>query len=246
MKLIGAGLPRTATLSQKIALETLGFAPCYHMVNVLSDLSLTDSWYEAFEGDADWSQIFAGFEATVDWPGSFFYQELLEAFPDAKVLLSVRDGTAWAQSIADTIWAVLYGDCMMRDLSSGRGRVDPGWHRYIDLVRTMWEKSGLLGSGEGEHGSDLVGMGQAMERFNEEVRRTVPAERLLVWTASEGWGPLCEFLEVPVPDVPFPRVNETKTFVDRIVTSALAVLDDWHAQDTALQGAAREAGQPAV
>ena len=71
MRLIGAGLPRTATLTQKIALEMLGLAPCYHMVNILSDLSLVPPWIEAFQGRQNWDRIFGNHQATVDWPGAF-------------------------------------------------------------------------------------------------------------------------------------------------------------------------------
>src|SRR5258708_831816 len=103
MKIIGAGLPRTATLTQKISLEILGIAPCYHMVNVLADLSLAPQWAAAFDGSADWDSIFAGHQATVDWPGSFFWRELIDYYPQAKVLLSVREGQGWATSLPDTI-----------------------------------------------------------------------------------------------------------------------------------------------
>src|SRR5438067_6231148 len=103
MKVIGAGLPRTATLTQKVALEMLGVGPCYHMVNVLSDLTLADDWRDALEGRADWDKLLGGFESTVDWPGGFFYRELLDAYPDAKVLLSVRDPAAWEHSMRDTV-----------------------------------------------------------------------------------------------------------------------------------------------
>src|ERR1700730_11299699 len=107
MKLIGAGLPRTGTLSQKVALEILGVGPCYHMVNVLGDLDIAMLWRRALDGEADWPEIFDGFESTVDWPGSFFYGELTDVYPDAKVLLSLRDADSWAQSMRDTIWGVL-------------------------------------------------------------------------------------------------------------------------------------------
>src|SRR5436853_7037668 len=102
MKLIGAGLPRTGTLSQKVALEMLGLGPCYHMVNVLGDLDQAEGWRRALEGQGPWDEIFDGFQSTVDWPGSFFYKELVEAYPDAKVLLSVRDPEAWTRSMRDT------------------------------------------------------------------------------------------------------------------------------------------------
>ena len=123
MKLIGAGLPRTGTLSQKVALEMLGLAPCYHMVNVLGDLDEALVWRRALEGEQPWEEVFDGYQSTVDWPGSFFYKELVEFYPDAKVLLSVRDADGWERSMRDTIWGVFYGDILIRDLSSARTRV---------------------------------------------------------------------------------------------------------------------------
>src|SRR5437763_3128030 len=114
MRLIGAGLPRTGTLSQKVALEMVGLAPCYHMVNVLADLDQADVWRNALDGRAPWGEVFDGFQATVDWPGSFFYRELVDAYPDAKVLLSVRDADSWERSMRQTIWGVLYGEVLIR------------------------------------------------------------------------------------------------------------------------------------
>jgi hypothetical protein len=222
MKVIGAGLPRTATLTQKIALEMLGYAPCYHMVNVLSDLSLVPAWQQAFEGQTDWNAIFGDHQATVDWPGSFFWRELIKAYPEAKVVLSVRPSEAWARSMSQTVWDVVYGDSFVHDLSSARTRVDTGWRDYMDLMTAMWEKSGLLPSAAA--GPDLDELARAFDRYNEDVQATVPAERLLVWTPSDGWDPLCEFLEVPVPSAPLPRVNDSKMFSDRIVDAAMATI----------------------
>src|ERR1700744_420748 len=212
MKLIGAGLPRTGTLSQKIALEMLGLAPCYHMVNVLTDLDQTERWRAALDGDVSPAEIFDGFQATVDWPGSFFYRELLDLYPDAKVLLSVRDGDAWVRSMRDTIWGVIYGDTLIRHLSDARRTVDPQWGGYIDLMIEMWRRSGLIRDAQ----PSAAEMAAAMERYHQEVQDTVPAERLLVWSVAEGWDPLCEVLELPVPEAPFPRVNDRAQFADRI------------------------------
>jgi sulfotransferase family protein len=220
MKVIGAGLPRTATLSQKLALEALGFKPCYHMVNVLSDLTEAPRWRAALDGTLAPQEIFEGFQATVDWPGSYFYAELIEAHPDAKVVLSVRDGDAWARSMHDTIWGLFYDDVLMRHLSDARSTVDPMWRGYMDMMREMWRCSGLLNGDD----TTLEWMSSAMQRYNAEVQRTVAPERLLVWQASDGWDPLCEFLEVPVPETPFPRVNDSAEFGQRIVDQALAVI----------------------
>jgi hypothetical protein len=221
MKLIGAGLPRTGTLSQKVGLEMAGVGPCYHMVNVLGDLSQTATWESAFAGNADWNEIFAGYESTVDWPGSFYYKELIEAFPDAKVLLSLRDGDAWERSMRTTIWDSLWGDSLMHDMSSARKRIDPGWKSYMDLMARMWNTIGI--SAESPQGS----LATVIDRHNEEVIATVPSDRLLVWSVAEGWDPLCEFLEVPVPDAPFPRLNESDQFAERIIDGALIAIKQW-------------------
>jgi hypothetical protein len=234
MKLIGAGLPRTATLTQKICLEMIGFGPCYHMATILTDLSLVPRWIDAFEGRTDWT-VFDSFQATVDWPGAFFYRELMDVYPEAKVLLSVRDGAAWARSMRDTIYAVLFGDCLMRDLSAARMRVDPMWASYISLMIAMWEKSGLLGVIEG--GFDENALAGAMERYNDEVRRCVPADRLLVWSPGDGWEPLCDFLEVPVPSVPVPWVNDSSAFADMLNGAAIGSLMKWQQERQALVAA---------
>jgi len=224
MKVIGAGLPRTGTLSQKVALEMVGLGPCYHMVNVLADLDLAPLWRRAMEGNANWNEIFDGFESTVDWPGSFFYKELIEVYPDAKVVLGLRDGESWARSMRETIWGVFYGDGLVRHLSSARGNVDPKWRGYIEMMVDMWERSGLMDGGED---TTAESMASAMERYQEEVKQAVPADRLLVWSVQEGWEPLCEFLEVPVPDAPFPKTNDAREFGARLVDASLMVLQRW-------------------
>ncbi len=230
LKLIGAGLPRTATLTQKTALEMLGVGPCYHMVNVLADLDQVDLWMRALQGQAPWDEVFDGFQSTVDWPGGYFYRELMEVYPDAVVLLSVRDPQAWAKSAHDTVWSVRYGESLMRLLSSAWGEVDPKWKGFLEMV------DGLLWKGRGTladiHESEAQ-LAAGMVRFNEEVKRTVPAERLLVWEPADGWEPLCEALKLPVPSEPLPHVNDSEEFVDRVIDSALGGLQVWQEQRAA-------------
>lgn len=217
MKLIGAGLPRTATLSQRAALETLGLTPCHHMQHVFADMSEVYRWRDVLDGKLSAAELLEDFPAMVDWPGSFYHRELMEAYPDAKVLLSVRDGDAWARSMRKTIWGLFYDDTLIRHLSDARMKVDPVWDTYIHMMIEMWERAGLL------HGADTTpaSMGAAMESYNDAVRAYVPAERLLVWKPADGWEPLCDFLEVPVPDGPVPYVNDTDEFVDGIVRACL-------------------------
>jgi hypothetical protein len=227
MKVIGAGLPRTATLTQKVALEMLGFGPCYHMVNVLADLGQVPLWHRAADGTIDWEEIFAGFESTVDWPGGFFYRELVDAYPDAKVLLSVRDPEAWERSMRDTVWEFRHGDTLMAHLAQARARVDPSWAEYIRMLdRILWQDNGVLVGNHQDRGFLI----EAFNRYNEQVRRDVPADRLLVWEVKDGWEPLCEFLEVDVPDAPLPNINDKTTFIDRVVGACIEVLHGWWAQ----------------
>src|SRR5580700_2228222 len=178
MKVIGAGLPRTGTLSQKVALEMLGFGPCYHMVNVLTDLPLARQWEQAMDTEVDWDEIFGEHESTVDWPGSFFYRELADAYPDAKVVLSVRDPEAWERSMLDTIWGLFHGQSVMAHISKTREDVDPEWRAYMDMMRRMWAAQGVFSGPELRPGQ-LV---EAITRYQEQVQRNIPEDRLLVWS----------------------------------------------------------------
>jgi hypothetical protein len=227
MKLIGAGLPRTATLSQKIALEMLGLTPCYHMVNVLGDLDEAAKWRAALDGEMPLTDVLDGFQATVDWPGSFFYRDLIDLYPDAKVLLSVRDDDLWARSMRGTIWGLFYDDVLIRHLSFARASVDAPWASYIAMMQEMWQRSGLI---QGED-TTLEFMSAAVRRYNDEVQQVVPPERLLVWTPRDGWDPLCDFLELPVPDMPFPCVNDSSEFAGRIIDSSLLAIQQYRELD---------------
>ena len=221
MKLIGAGLPRTATLTQKVALEMLGFGPCYHMVNVFADLDQVGSWSDALAGRPDWDLILDGYESTVDWPGSFFYRELMDVYPDAKVLLSIRDPSRWERSMRETIWDTLFGDSFIHHLSSAAAGVSSGWRRYLDLMTVMWQRQGACAADQNGRLSDTL------EQHTKAVRRSVPPERLLVWDVSEGWEPLCGFLGVDVPPAPLPHLNDSRMYRDRLVEMSLGMLGDW-------------------
>ncbi|MEE1838284.1 sulfotransferase family protein [Streptomyces sp. NPDC088190] len=222
MKLIGAGLPRTATLTQKIALEMLGFGPCYHMHSVAANQNDMPKWIAAYEGNPDWDAIFSGFSAAVDYPASFYYRELAEAYPDAKVLLSIRDGRAWARSIRDTIWGITYGDTVGRHLAAAVEAVDPEIRRHTEMLRGMYAKAGLFGPDPKVFDEDTVAAG--MERHIEEVRATIPADRLLEWSPTDGWEPLCAFLDAPVPGTPLPRVNSSAVFNEQHIDGSLKLL----------------------
>ncbi len=227
IQVIGAGLPRTGTLTQKLALEQLGFGPSYHWVNVLADLDQVDVWNRALDGEGPWDEVFAGFRSTVDWPGGYFYGELAAAYPDAKVLLSVRDPQKWEPSFRETIVALRHGESLMRLLASARGEIDPQWRRYLTLVdRMFYGPQGTFCDGWDEP-EQLIAQ---MQRHHERVKAAIPPERLLVWEVGEGWEPLCEFLGVPVPDGPLPHENDRETFLGRVTHGAIAALHAWSEQ----------------
>ncbi len=225
-------MPRTGTLTQKVALEMLGLGPCYHMVDVLADLDQAALWQRALDGEAPWPELFDGFNSTVDWPGGYFYRELMDVYPDAKVLLSVREPQAWERSMRQTVWAVRNGESLIRLLSSAQAHVDPQWQGFLDMIdRLIWTGQGTFASGHAEP-QQLI---DTMERHNEEVKRNVPSERLLVWSVGEGWGPLCEFLELPVPEEPFPHANDSKEFLNRIIDGSLQTLTEWRQREITVE-----------
>jgi hypothetical protein len=228
MKLIGAGLPRTATTTQMIALEMLGL-PCYHMRDMMSDLGTSvPQWRQALEGNGPWDEIFEGKESTVDFPASYFWRELMDVYPDAKVLLSVRSAESWVDSMQNTIAQIWFGDSLMHHLAQAQYQIDPVYAGWLDVLYDMWNKRGMLVN----TGGDPELMATQMEEWNQEVIDTVPAERLLVWNPKEGWDPLCDFLEVPVPEQPLPHVNDTENFQKALIMGpAINAINQWWARE---------------
>lgn len=224
MKLIGAGLPRTATTTQMIALEMLGL-PCYHMRDMMADpVRSIPQWRKALEGNGDWEALFAGKESIVDWPGSYHWRELMDVYPDAKVLLSVRSAESWVRSMHDTIAQLWFGDTLMHHLAMAQYKIDPLYASWLDLLNDMWVKADIMVKSRG----DPAEMAEGMERWNQDVIDGVPADRLLVWNPADGWEPLCSFLEVDVPSQPVPNVNDTENFQKNLIMRpAIDAINRW-------------------
>jgi hypothetical protein len=194
LRIVGAGLGRTGTHSLKSALEQLLGGPCYHMMEVFGHPEHIPLWHGAATGTVpDWDAVFAGYVATVDWPGASFWQEILAANPDALVLLSTRsDGETWWRSASQTIFAIV-------DVGGAPPPFLEMWgaiasHRFTPQYR---EREAAI---------------DAYERHNAAVRARVPADRLVEWQPADGWGPLCAALGVPEPAEPFPHTNSTEEF----------------------------------
>ena len=216
LKVIGAGLPRTGTTSMKAAMERLGFDPCYHMYEVMTHSDHVDRWLPAVDGEKlDWESVLGGYVATMDWPASFFWREQMAAYPDAKVILTVRDPSRWFTSFRTLLGRGAQaetGEGLPADLPPEVAAVLAGMQRMRPLLERM--TATLLGDGIGRAEVATLDESVAVAAFERHVARVkaeVPAERLLVFDVRQGWAPLADFLGVEAPDEPFPRLNDTET-----------------------------------
>ena len=200
LKIVGAGFGRTGTLSMKFALEELGFSACYHMIEVRKNPSHPKLWSEAKnKGHTDWSALFEGYQASVDWPSCNFWREQASEFPDSKILLTLRDPSAWYESIMNTIYP------SSKKFAESKEKKEREFGQWA--MEMIWKS---VFQNKMEDRSYVIGK---FEKHNEQVIKEVPAERLLVFETGEGWEKLCDFLEVPVPTKVFPKVNTTEQFL---------------------------------
>ena len=201
LRVVGAGLGRTGTLSLKLALERLLGEPCYHMLEVVTHPEHIAPWHAAARGEMpDWKALLEGYGAAVDWPACAFWPELAEAFPDALILHSVRDPAAWWESADSTIFPGLRGE------PGDDPPFLPAWHAMV---------LDMLGARFTAEVSDREACIEAARRHDAQVAASAPPERLLVWRAGDGWEPICRALGLPVPDERFPHRNTREEFQAR-------------------------------
>jgi hypothetical protein len=212
LAVIGAGYGRTGTASMQQALNLLGFGPCYHMREVFKDPTGVQKWDQVGlnnDKNVDWDTIFHGYQSTVDFPAASYYKELHETYPDAKVILNVRDPEKWWDSYKETIcprtplWNLILAVTAQRNFTADR------------MVANCVYKA-IAGSRAKARDKQAAIAG--FLAHNEEVKATIPADKLLVFEVKEGWEPLCKFLECPVPkDTPFPHTNDAEQFQKMII-----------------------------
>jgi hypothetical protein len=175
------------------ALEELLGGRCYHMLEVRERPADADTWGDAYEGSLpDWNAFFEGYEATVDWPAAPFWREMSEAFPEAPIILSVRDVDAWWKSASNTIFIALATYFAPDAPADGWTRMGRG---MMDAFTRGWQDEGAAKAAYLAH--------------NEHVRATAPADRLVEWSPGYGWDPICSALGLGVPERPFPHANTT-------------------------------------
>ena len=196
LRVVGAGVGRTGTLSLKTGLEQLLGQPCYHMLEIFGRPDHVPLWKEAAEnGNVDWALLLDGYGATSDFPACLFWREILEANPDAVVVLSTRtDSKAWWESASQTIFAI------------DEAHVPPEMADWFEMWRAV------ASSRFTADWTDEAASRAAYERHNAEVRASVPSEQLVDWKPGDGWEPLCKATGVDIPDDPFPHLNTREEF----------------------------------
>lgn len=200
LRVIGSGFGRTGTRSLKLALEILGFAPCHHMEEVFRNPQAVPLWLRIIEGDhGQLADAFEGYQAQVDWPGAHVWRASMDAFPDALVIHSTRPPESWWKSYSKTIMKL---NRLYRDMP-----LPPHITAMMDAMGPVLSESTFQGHPE-DHDTCIA----ALLRREAEVRAAVPEGRLLVFDVAEGWEPICRFLDVPVPDRPFPHLNQADDF----------------------------------
>lgn len=211
IKIIGAGFPRTGTNTLKASLEKLGFSKTYHMKELLVEPENLHYWLTLEEtGTTDWDTLYDGYQATVDFPAYPWYKEHLDKYPDARVILTVRPFEKWYSSIGSTIWTAGPKTPVQKIVMLVKLLLNPRLRKVIKCVKfakRMIFQVELQGKFEDKAFAEKV--------FNdhiEKVKATVPADKLLIYDVRDGWAPLCEFLNVPVPTEPLPHLNKKENF----------------------------------
>lgn len=215
MKLIGAGFGRTGTMSLKAALEQIGYGPCFHMIDLIKDPTPLHYWKSAAAGEPmDWEQALDGWESTIDWPACTYWEQLIQVWPEARVLLSVRDPDAWYESTVKSIKEA--AEAGTKGELKGGTAPPPSPETMATINHQIWD-----GTFEGRFEDREFAIAK-FEEHNEAVKAGVPEDRLLVYEVGQGWGPLCEFLRVEEPDGPFPHLNDRDSFRQMIGLPALS------------------------
>lgn len=201
LDVLGAGFGRTGTLSLRSALEALGFS-CYHMLDVPRHQGHVDAWAAAAIGESvSWQALLAGFDAAVDWPAAAFWQDIVRASPETRVILTIRDSASWYASFRHTILEKLKGPAPPKG-SPTRAIFDVA--ERVVLERTF--------AGRADDSAHAI---EVFEAHNRQIITSVDASKLLVYRIADGWGPLCRFLRLPVPADPFPHLNRRSSFLQR-------------------------------
>jgi hypothetical protein len=171
------------------------------MEEVLNDMGRqVPLWQAAVDGRPDWAAIYKGYACAVDWPTATYFRELRAVYPKAKFILTVRSTQSWAESFSETIYTAL----------AGRAQAPEAMQPWLTMCSGVIAEVGIV------DGMDIAGLMAAFDAHVAAVMATVPTKQLLVFQVKDGWGPLCNFLDLPIPAEAFPRTNDRAEFWELI------------------------------
>jgi len=237
VKVIGVGFGRTGTKALKVALERLGFGPCYHMSDIIEQPSRVRQWLELAESagqenawaqdpvrERNWDEVFSGFQSTMDWPAAAFWKELANHYPAAKIVLTIRDPERWYESISATIFKSALA--MRQRMPAPRrallwlvSKRAPDFALYPRMADAI-----IINRVFGGRIDDRSHAIQVFERHINDVKASIPRDRLLVYDVQDGWAPLCNFLGCPQPNEDFPHNNLRRAFNRNLPTRLLRLV----------------------
>ncbi|WP_341720570.1 sulfotransferase [Micromonospora sp. FIMYZ51] len=238
MEVIGVGFGRTGTASLKQALDILGYGPTYHTREILKDPGRLAGWRRAVDGEpVDWNAIFDGYRSTVDWPAAAFWRELVDRYPEAKIILTVRDPVQWHRSCMRTIFMAYRQGRVSRTMVALMQIPLRLADRRLAAFNPIFDGVFRRHFGDGPIHDEKYAV-EVFEKHVRDVIDTVPAEKLLVYRPAEGWPTLCKFLGVGVPIVAFPHDNDQQAFqqqsrlhvtraLGRVVTEPVRRFGNW-------------------
>ncbi|KAI0160512.1 efflux pump antibiotic resistance protein [Xylariaceae sp. FL1272] len=217
MEVLSLGFSRTGTSTMQTALRILG-VPCYHAFELYDHVDHCADWNRALdakfsgEGKAftrvEWDSLLADYGAVTDVPAIAFSEDLIAAYPEAKVVLVERDIDKWYKSFDENVIKHLY------DFASNLvANLDKWFLGPPVSVHHRWARGWMRA------GTKTEMQQKAKEHYRkhyENVRKITPSSRLLEYELGTGWEPLCQFLGKPIPNVPFPRVNESQAMEAKI------------------------------
>ncbi len=198
LQVIGAGFGRTGTTSLKAALEQLGFSKCHHMEEVMKSSTQVRFWHALSDGaEVDWDEFFEGFQASCDWPSCSYWEQLHHHYPDAKIVLTIRDETRWYESVLETIYPATF--------------LLPWWLEWLAPPFARLKKMTVDSIWKGVFSGRFEAREHALQVYRDHIARvkaTTRHDQLLVFEVKDGWEPLCNFLNVPVPENDYPHLND--------------------------------------
>ena len=215
MEVIGAGFPRTGTTTLKMALEMLGFSKTYHFKDLFAFPEKVEYWNELEDtGSTNFDALFEGYVASVDFPGYPYYKTFMEVYPEARVILTVRDFEAWYESTAKTIHNVVPETIIENAGAKSQGELNTLLQNKVKCIEFL--RSKYFTKELGGVFTNKEAVQQIFENHIAEVKRFVPASQLLVYEVTDGWEPLCAFLGKDVPQVEFPHLNKKEGFKEML------------------------------